>query len=192
MLRSVIFPAARMLLVLTVLTGIIYPLIITLAAGLIFPAQANGSLQMVNVQMVGSELIAQKFESNRYFWPRPSATDYNVFPSGGSNLGPTSTALQKAVQERAAVIRQSNDLADDAVIPSDLLFASASGLDPHISPEAAQLQVDRVAATRHVPAEKVAALVDQFTEGPQFGLLGQPRVNVLLLNLALDRPGYAK
>lgn len=184
-----ILQSLRMLLVMTVITGVLYPVVITLAAGVLFPYQANGSLITKDGVVIGSELIGQDFSGDRYFWGRPSAIGYNPMPSSGSNQGPTNAALQAAVQERAANIRAANGLADDAVIPIDLLFASASGLDPQISPEAATLQLDRVATARGFSAEQkaqVQALVAQFTENPQYGILGQPRVNVLLLNIALD------
>ena len=190
MLKHTFLPAARLLLVLTVLTGILYPVAITLAANVLFPAQANGSLIVRDGQVIGSALIGQAFTSERYFWPRPSAIDYNPLPSGGSNLGPTSAALQAKVIERAAAIRQANHLADDAAIPTDLLFASGSGLDPHISPDAARLQIDRVAAARgFTPAQRdqLAALIERSIEPPQLGVLGEPRVNVLRLNLAVDQ-----
>jgi potassium-transporting ATPase KdpC subunit len=184
-----IIPALRMLVVLTVLTGVIYPVAITLAAGVIFPYQAGGSLQMKDGQGIGSALIGQNFTSETYFWSRPSAVSYNPLPSSGSNLGPTSATLKQQMDDRAAQIRTANKLADDAVIPTDLLFASGSGLDPQISPEAARLQIDRVATARGFTTEqhdKLIALVESFVESPQLGMFGQPRVNVLLLNIALD------
>lgn len=188
-----ILPALRMLAVMTILTGVIYPVVITLAAGVIFPAQANGSLQTVNGVVVGSSLIAQPFASDKYFQPRPSANNYGIAADGsfaassGSNQGPTNAALLTAVQERGAAIRTANKLAADAVIPPELVYASASGLDPHISPAAARLQIDRVTAARGLPRDMVAALVEQFVESPQLGVLGEARVNVLMLNIALDQ-----
>ncbi len=190
MLRHTVLPAARLLFILTILTGMLYPVAITLAANVLFPVQANGSLIERDGHTIGSALIGQSFTSDRYFWPRPSAVDYNPLPSGASNLGPTSAALQATVIERAAAIRQANHLAKDAVIPTDLLFASGSGLDPHISPDAARLQIDRVATARGFTSAQRAqltALVEQSIEPPQLGLLGEPRVNVLLLNLAVDQ-----
>jgi K+-transporting ATPase ATPase C chain len=171
----------------TVITGVIYPLVMTVAAQVIFPAQANGSLVTVNDTLVGSSLVGQMNNDPRYFWPRPSAISYNPLPSSGSNLGPASTTLQEMVTQREADFRTANHLADDVVLPPEMVFASASGLDPHISPEAARLQIERVAEARGLAAENVAALVEQYVEQPQLGILGQPRVNVLLLNLALDR-----
>ncbi|MBN8592016.1 MAG: potassium-transporting ATPase subunit KdpC [Anaerolineae bacterium] len=182
-----ILTALRMLVVLTILTGILYPLVVTLAAQVVFPVQANGSLQIHDDAVVGSSLIGQEMNSDpRYFWSRPSVIGYNPLPSSGSNLGPTNATLAQVVEERAVAFREAHNLAEDAVIPTDMLFASGSGLDPHISPVAAQLQVARVAAARGLTVEQVNALVDSAIEAPQIGLLGQPRVNVLLLNLALD------
>jgi potassium-transporting ATPase KdpC subunit len=190
MFKPTFLPAVRVLLVLTVLTGMIYPLTLTLIAGIIFPVQANGSLITRNGQIIGSALIGQKFDDARYFWPRPSAIDYNPLPSGGSNQGPTSAALQSTVKDRAATLRHANNLATDATIPTDLLFASGSGLDPHISPDAARLQIDRVATARGFTTaqrEQLTVLVEKAIERPQLAVLGEPRVNVLLLNLAVDQ-----
>jgi potassium-transporting ATPase KdpC subunit len=177
-------PAAVVFVLLTMLTGLLYPLLITLAASVLAPNQA--ALQTVNGQVVGSSLVGQNFTAEKYFWPRPSAVGYNPLPSGGSNLGPISLTLQQTVAERAMAIRTANKLAADATIPVDLLFASGSGLDPHISPEGAALQAARVAAARGISEADIKALIGEFTERPQFGILGQPRVNVLLLNIALD------
>ena len=148
----------------TIITGILYPLTITGIAQVAFPRQANGD----------ATLLAQKFTSDKYFWPRPSACDYATIPSGASNLGPTSAALQSNVAARAS-------------LPVDLRYTSGSGLDPHISPEAARFQIERVAKARGLPVEKVTGLVEQFIESPQFAFLGEPRVNVLKLNLALEK-----
>lgn len=187
-------PALVIFVLLTLLTGVIYPLVVTLAAQALFPAQANGSLERVNGMVVGSSLIGQSNNDPRYFWSRPSAVNSmlgssleSLGSSGGTNQGATSAALAQAVEERSATFRTANKLLSDAVITPDMLFASGSGLDPHISPEAARAQIARVAEARGLTVDQVTALVDQFTEGPQLGLLGQPRVNVLLLNLALDR-----
>ena len=169
----------RIFLVLTLLTGIIYPLAMTGAAQLLFPKQANGSRIVENGNLIGSELLGQKFESPRYFWPRPSAADYATVASGASNKGPTSADLKKAIDERRTTF------GTDA--PVDLLTASGSGLDPHISPEGARSQVARVAAARSLSIQKVSELIDQTIEPPQFGFLGEPRVNVLRLNRALDQ-----
>jgi potassium-transporting ATPase KdpC subunit len=178
--------AAVMLLWLTIITGLLYPLLITGIAQVIFARQADGSLIDRGGELVGSVLIGQANQDPRYFWPRPSAVGYDPLPSGATNWGPTSAPLAAAVVQRAAAIRQAHHLPADAPIPNDLLFASASGLDPHISPAAARLQIDRVAAARHQDPTQVADLVQRHIEGPQLGFLGQPRVNVLLLNLALD------
>jgi potassium-transporting ATPase KdpC subunit len=171
---------------LTILTGVLYPLVVTAAAQVFFPSQANGSLIQVNGETVGSVLIGQANADERYFWPRPSAVNYNAALSGGSNLGATSAALAESVDQRAADFAAANGVDADTVIPNDMLFASGSGLDPHISPEAARLQIERVAAARSLDRAQVTALVEQYVEGPQWFVMGQPRVNVLLLNLALD------
>lgn len=179
--------AVLMLFVLTVITGILYPLAVTLAAQAVFPAQANGSLITVDGVTVGSSLIGQSNTDPRYFWSRPSAISYNPLPSSGSNLGPTSQTLADTVAQRAADFRTGNNLSETVVVPSDMLFASGSGLDPHISPTAALLQAERVAEVRGLEVSQVADLVEQSIEAPQIGILGEPRVNVLLLNLALDK-----
>ena len=171
----------------TIVAGIIYPLAITAFAQLAFPHQANGSLVMRDGKLVGSALIAQQFQGDKYFWPRPSAGSYGTMPSGASNYGPTSAKLQQSVDANLAALRKAHKLPDDAPVPADLVFASASGLDPHISPEAARFQIARVAAARGMSAEQVTALVDKFVEPPQWGFLGEARVNVLQLNLALDQ-----
>lgn len=168
----------RIYLLLTLLTGIVYPAVMTAVAQLIFPSQANGSRVLQNGKLIGSDLLAQKFNSPRYFWPRPSAADFATVPSGASNKGPISADLKKSIDERRG------KFGNDA--PVDLLTASASGLDPHISPEAALQQIPRIADSRNMPPQKIEELVDQITESPQLGFLGEPRVNVLRLNLALD------
>ena len=174
-----IIQSLRIYIVLTLLTGIFYPLAMTGIAQLLFPKQANGSKIVENGKVIGSDLLAQKFESPRYFWPRPSTADYATVASGASNKGPTSADLKKSIDERQA------KFGNDA--PVDLLTASGSGLDPHISPEAARSQIQRVAEARKMSIQQISALVDQATEQPQFGFLGEPRVNVLELNLALDQ-----
>src|ERR1700683_590938 len=153
-------------IVFTVLTGVLYPLVVTGIAQVAFRDKANGSLLVRNGTVVGSELLAQQFTGDKYFWPRPSAGSYATVPSGASNLGPTSQALQSNVTANAAAFRTGNKLAADAPVPADMVFMSASGLDPHISPEAAQLQVARVAAARGMRADQVKALVEGFVEAP--------------------------
>jgi K+-transporting ATPase ATPase C chain len=183
-----ILPALLLLLVFTVLTGLFYPLLITGIAQVAFPGAANGSLIVRDGKVVGSRLIGQAFTAPKYFWSRPSATGpgpYNAAASSGSNLGPTHPDLEKAVKERVARLKES-DPGNMAPIPVDLVTASASGLDPHISPSAAQWQIARVAKARGLSVAQVQQLVAEFTESRQFGILGEPGVNVLRLNLALD------
>jgi K+-transporting ATPase ATPase C chain len=175
----------------TFVTGVAYSVVITAIAQLMFKDQANGSLVVRDGKIVGSALLAQQFTGTNYFWPRPSACTYGTSASGivassGSNLGPTSGTLQTNVMNNVAAFISGNNLPTNTVVPADMAFASASGLDPHISPEAARLQIARVAASRGIGDDKVKALVDRFTEPPQWGFLGQSRVNVLLLNVALD------
>ena len=187
-MKDQIRPALTMLVILTLLTGLAYPLAVTGLAQLFFPDQANGSLIVRDGKVIGSQLIGQYFDKPEYFWPRPSATTpfpYNASASGGSNLGPTNPALIEAVKARVAALRAA-DPGNELPIPVDLVTASGSGLDPHISPAAALYQLKRVARTRGLDENTVQALVTQHTEGRQFGLLGERRVNVLLLNLALD------
>ena len=184
---KMIFQSLRLTVVFTVLTGLAYPLLVTGIAQLCFPAQANGSLQMHNGRAVGSTLLAQKFEGPRYFWPRPSASDFGAVPSGASNLGSTSQTLQSNVLARVQAFRSAHTLSESTMVPADMVFQSGSGLDPQISPLSAELQIHRIADARKVPDSALAALVAKFTELPQFGFLGEPRVNVLLLNMALDR-----
>jgi K+-transporting ATPase ATPase C chain len=179
-------PAFFILLIFTVITGIIYPLAVTGIAQVVFPNQANGSLMMVNGKAVGSELIGQQFNDPKYFWGRPSATEYNAAASSGSNYGPMNPNLLKAVQARIDALKAA-DPANTLPIPVDLVTASGSGLDPHISIEAALYQVRRVASARGLSEAQVQSMVAHYTEGRQFRFLGEPRVNVLLLNLALDR-----
>ena len=182
-------PAIMMLLLFTVLTGIAYPLAVTFIAQIVFPAQANGSLLGSNEQPLGSELIGQAFTRPEYFWGRPSATSptpYNGGASSGSNLGPINPALMDAVQARIKALRDADPSHMEAV-PVDLVTASASGLDPHISLAAAAYQISRIAKARHMSPDKVRELVERYTEARQWGVLGEPRVNVLKLNLALDQ-----
>jgi len=197
MLRE-IRPAIVLLLVLTAITGLAYPLAMTAIAGTLFPAQAQGSLIERDGKVVGSALIGQEFKDDKYFHGRPSATlapdpndstktvsaPYNAANSGGSNLGPTSKALADRLKEDVDKLEAENP---NASVPVDLVTTSASGLDPDISPAAAQFQVPRVAKARNLPEQAVAQLVSANVQGRLFGLLGEPRVNVLALNLALDR-----
>ncbi|HMN29152.1 MAG TPA: potassium-transporting ATPase subunit KdpC, partial [Caldilineaceae bacterium] len=181
-------PALVTLLLLTLLTGLVYPLAVTGIAQALFPNQANGSLVIQNGQTVGSALIGQNFTDPKYFWGRLSATapmPYNAAASSGSNLGPLNPALTDAVQARIAALKAA-DPANTAPIPVDLVTAAASGLDPQISPAAAAYQVQRVAAARGLDEAVVRDLVARHTQGRQFGFLGEVRVNVLQLNLALD------
>jgi len=180
--------AVGFVLLLTVLTGVIYPLAVTGIAQALFRHQANGSLISDNGETVGSELIGQPFSDPRYFWGRLSAIGYDAADSSGSNYGPTNPALLEAIQARIDALK-AVDPDNQEPIPVDLVTSSASGLDPDISPAAAQYQVPRVARYRGLSEEQVSALVGRFSEGRQFGILGEPRVNVLKLNLALDELG---
>ncbi len=187
-MRAHLRPALGVLGLFTVLTGLVYPALVTGLAQLLFSAQANGSLIVQNGRVVGSELIGQPFDDPKYFWGRPSATSpfpYNAAASSGSNLGPTNPDLQKAARERVEALRAA-DPGNSTLIPVDLVTASGSGLDPHISPAAALHQVPRVARARGLSEADVRTLAEQHIEGRQLGFLGEPRVNVLLLNLALD------
>ena len=173
-----ILQSVRFLIVLTLLTGVVYPVTVTVLSKVFFAKQANGSLITNGEKVIGSELLAQKFEDPKYFWPRPSGGDYATVASGATNKGPTSADLVKAINERR------KKLGPDA--PADLLTASGSGLDPHVSPAAARFQIARIAAARKLAFDAVAELVEAKIEAPQLGFLGEPRVNVLALNLALD------
>lgn len=181
--------AVILFLIFTLLTGVVYPALVTGLAQLLFPNQANGSLMAgVNGNTTGSRLIGQPFNSPGYFWGRPSATapfPYNAGASSGSNLGPTNPALLDAVKTRVIAL-QAADPDNKAAVPVDLVTASGSGLDPHISAAAAEYQISRVAQARHLPTEKIRELVATHTEPRQWGMFGESRVNVLTLNLALD------
>ncbi|MBI5232397.1 MAG: potassium-transporting ATPase subunit KdpC [Coriobacteriales bacterium] len=179
----------RMAFVTLLVTGVVYPLVVTGIAAVAFPRQAAGSLIERDGKIVGSTLIGQAFSSDRYFHPRPSAADYDGTASGPSNLGPTSKRLAGDVSTRVDEVVEANPGASKSAVPVDLVTASASGLDPHVSPASAKLQVARVASARGLTAEQVLGLVEEHTEGRQLGLLGEPRVNVLELNIALDEFG---
>jgi K+-transporting ATPase ATPase C chain len=184
--------ALKFLLVMTVLTGLIYPLVMTGIAQVTFPYGSNGSLIQKDGKVIGSELIGQEFDSSIYFWSRPSATGYNPVPSGASNWGPTSDTLKKMVESRRQVFGQMNSIADLSAIPKEMIFSSGSGLDPHISPQAANMQIGRITEARHFTLEQKEKLLEKLktlTEKPQFSFLGEERINVLILNMELDKIG---
>ena len=195
-MRELARPALVLFLLFTLLTGVAYPLLVTGLAQALFPWQANGSLVTAEGRptksasdAAGSQLIGQPFSDPGYFWSRPSATapvPYNAAASSGSNLGPLNPALAEALHQRVAAFTD-GAVPSSAALPVDLVTSSASGLDPHISPAAALYQAPRVAAARGLRLDKVQELVQRYTEGRTLGVLGEPRVNVLLLNLALDR-----
>jgi potassium-transporting ATPase KdpC subunit len=179
----------KIFLFFTILTGAVYPLLVTGIAQVVFPEKANGSLIVRDNKIIGSELISQQFDTEKYFTPRPSAVSYNPLPSGGSNYGLTNLKLKNLVAERKKQFIDFNQLDSLTEIPSEMLFASASGLDPHISQKAALLQVDRIAKTRNfntIQKQNLVQSVKNHTEPPQFLVLGEERVNVLILNLELD------
>jgi potassium-transporting ATPase KdpC subunit len=192
-MRSEIRPAVMLFLVLTLITGVIYPAVVTAIAKSAFPRQAAGSMIERHGKPIGSELIGQPFTDPKYFWSRPSATTdadskplpYNAQSSGGSNLAPSNPALVDAVKARIAALRAA-DPGNDSAVPVDLVTSSGSGLDPHISIAAARYQTARVARARNITPAAVESMVPSCTEGRTFGFLGEPRVNVLKLNLALD------
>lgn len=188
-MKKIILQSLSVLFVMTVLTGVIYPLFITLIGQVVFPNQSNGSLIVKNGNVIGSELIGQNFSDSTHFQSRPSAINYNPIPSGASNLGLSSTLLKEQVNTRKLEFIKNNLLSDSIVIPSEMLFASGSGVDPHISIEAAKLQVKRILKARNLNTDKsklLYYLVDSLTEYPQFGVLGNQVVNVLSLNMKLD------
>ncbi|NTW23720.1 MAG: potassium-transporting ATPase subunit KdpC [Lentimicrobium sp.] len=185
------FISLRIFVFFSVFTGIVYPLFVTGIAQIVFPGNANGSLIVKENKVIGSELIGQQNDSVIYFSSRPSTISYNPLPSGGSNYGLTNHKLKDAVNERKLYFILQNQLNSLTEIPSEMLFASASGLDPHISPKAALLQVDRIAAARNFSAAQKSRLIDnieKLTEKPQFSIFGEERINVLMLNIGLDEP----
>lgn len=193
-MTNVIRPAVSVFILLTGLTGVAYPLLTTGLGQTLFPKQASGSLIEIDGKTLGSSLIGQEFTDPKYVWGRLSATGptpYNAAASSGSNLGPLNPALKAAVEGRIAALREA-DPENTAPIPVDLVTASGSGLDPHISPAAAHYQAARIARLRQLPQAQVEALIGEHTEGRQWGLFGEPRVNVLQLNLALDQVGVVK
>jgi K+-transporting ATPase ATPase C chain len=182
--------ALKFLMVMTILTGVFYPLVMTGLAQLSYPSKSNGSLILKDGKIMGSELIGQKFDSSIYFWSRPSAIGYNPIPSAGSNYGPTSDTLRKLVNARRLLFATSNSTAVGLAIPKEMIFTSGSGLDPHISPESALMQVERIAKARHFSdnqKERLLKDIKEMTEAPQFLCLGEVRINVLILNLELDK-----
>lgn len=188
-MTTLIRPAVTLFILLSLITGVAYPLLTTGLGQTLFPFQAGGSLLEVEGKLVGSALIGQNFTDPKYFWGRPSATGpepYNAAASSGSNLGPLNPVLKQQVEERVQALRDA-DPGNDKPVPVDLVTASASGLDPHISPAAAAFQLPRVARLRSLSEQQVQTLIADNTEGRQWGLFGEPRVNVLLLNLALDQ-----
>jgi K+-transporting ATPase ATPase C chain len=189
-MKALMTSALKFLLWMTILTGIFYPLFITGLAQVCYPVNSNGSLIHKNGKTIGSELIGQSFDSTLYFWSRPSATNYNPIPSGSSNLGPVSNKLKEQVLLHREVFARMNLVTDPDIIPDEMIFSSASGLDPHISPEGALLQVDRVSNSRkfdNTQKERLIKMIGDLTEKPQFMILGQERINVLRLNIELDK-----
>lgn len=177
----------RQIIVWTLITGLAYPVIITLISQAAFKDKASGSILISGTNEVGSALLAQQFTGSNYFWPRPSAGTYTTLPSSASNLGPTSGALKTNAQSNADSLRAAHGGDSNAPVPAELVFASGSGVDPHITPAAALYQVKRVAKARNLSEDQLMQLVNKLTELPQFGIFGEARVNVLQLNLALDR-----
>lgn len=188
-MKKIIVQSFKIFLSLTILTGEIYPVFITLIGQVIFPNQSSGSLVIKDGKIIGSELLGQNFADSIYFQSRPSAINYNPLPSGASNLGLSSVLLKEQVNDRKLEFRKNNLLSDSIVIPSEMLFASGSGVDPHISVEAANMQINRIIKSRNLSTDKsklLNKLVDSLSEYPQFGVLGNQVVNVFSLNLKLD------
>ena len=189
-MKVLIITSLKVLLAFTVITGFFYPVIVTILSQIVFPGQANGSLIHNHQLIIGSKLIGQKFESDRYFWSRPSAIDYQPLPSGGSNFSPTSQKLKELYEQRKSTFIQKNGLNRATKIPVEMVFASASGLDPHISVRSAELQAERIARARGFNADerkKMLETINKFREGPSLFFGDESRVNVLLLNIELDK-----
>jgi K+-transporting ATPase ATPase C chain len=189
-MKKNLITSIKLFAALTIITGIIYPLCVTVLAQITFPFQSNGSIINLDGKNIGSELIGQDFSSNKYFKGRPSSIDHNPMPSGGSNLGPASARLIDSVQEREQIFRKTNALPENRQIPSEMLFASASGVDPQISPESALMQVNRICSARGFDEnkkKKLLELINRLIEKPQWGIFGESRINVLLLNIELDK-----
>ena len=189
-MKKQILITIKYFVLITILTGVIYPLLVMAFSVVVFPGKAGGSMIEKDGKVIGSKLIGQKFTSDKYFWSRPSAIDYNPMPSGASNLGPTSAVLKKTFDEREKNFIEKNFIRDASIVPNEMFFASGSGVDPDISPESAKLQVERIVKARgfnEAQKEKVIGLIDSLTQYPQFGFLGNSVVNVLLLNLQLDK-----
>ncbi|GAT62516.1 potassium-transporting ATPase subunit KdpC [Paludibacter jiangxiensis] len=188
-MKKSILSGLKILLAFTLLTGMVYPLIVSGIAQAVFPRQSNGSIISIGQKSYGSELLGQEFKSDHYFWSRPSACSYATLPSGASNWSPTSDTLRKTIEKRRESFILANHLPLNTVVPNEMLTASGSGLDPHISPESAELQIGRVALARHFSTAQLLQLhklVARHAEPPQFGCLGEKRVNVLQLNRDLD------
>jgi potassium-transporting ATPase KdpC subunit len=186
---KMIMRAFLVILGLTIITGIVYPLTVTLIAQIFFKDQSNGSLLVKNGKIVGSRLIGQSFANPRYFWPRPSATGYNTLPSGGSNLSPASNALKDSVIQRKVAFQQSNSIGQNSPVPLEMLFASGSGLDPEISEQSALLQAGRIATARGMnenQAKKLTEIISRYSQKGAWGIFRRDRVNTVLLNCALD------
>lgn len=189
-MKKQIIITIKYFVLITILTGVVYPLFITAVSAVVFPGKASGSMIEKDGKVIGSKLIGQKFTGNKYFWPRPSAINYNPMPSGASNFGPTSATLKKAFDERKNNFVEKNGISDASIVSNEMFFASGSGVDPHISPESAMLQVKRICRSRgfnNEQKQRVIGLIDSLMQYPQFGFLGNSVVNVLLLNLQLDK-----
>jgi K+-transporting ATPase ATPase C chain len=189
-MKAPILISIKILFIFTLITGVLYPLFITGIVQLLFPDKANGSLILDKHEIIGSKLIGQHFDSTIYFWSRPSAIDYNPLPSGGSNFGPTSSKLKELFNKRKKDFIESNHIYKGQTVPGDMLFASASGLDPHISPAAALAQVERISRARQFNESRkmeLINLIQNLIEEPQLGIFGNERINVLILNLGLDK-----